>query len=562
MRLSMHKDILLAFRLIVLLLLNLNVFAQVTVPRYWVEFTDKNNSPYSTNRPEEFLSQRAIDRRDRQQIVITEQDIPVNSFYIDSLVRMGLELVNISKWFNGATFSCDDPEILENLTEISFLAGDPILVRPVSGIKQSNSLKLKNKFAAFPSPDDYGPSYRQTGMLKGDSLHTRGFNGQEMLIAILDAGFANADSISSLQHIWNSDRVLTSKDFVKDGIDIFDAHSHGTVIFSIIGGIYPSFLYGTATEAEFILVRTEEHSIEASENIIEEYNWISGAEFADSMGTDLITSSLGYSLFDDPSQNHSYEDMDGKTTPISIGANIAATKGILVVTSAGNSAGPPWFKITAPADADSILAVGAVDSAVVITDFSSRGPSYDGRIKPDVCAMGYLNISQRPDGLLAYCSGTSCSAPVISGLAACLWQAHPEASNLEVVDAIIKSSDRNMNPDTIYGHGIPDFSIADIILTSLSNQLPQELISFRLFPNPVTDYFYLEIIKNEEAASRTCQISYTDLLGRNTIVEEIQLKDWYTMYQSPSLQSLTTGLYILRISYESLVYSVPFMKVR
>ncbi len=564
MKLKIKNTLQYISHLIVFIVLSSSLVGQITEPRYWIEFTDKNNSLYSTHHPEEFLSQRAIERRTRQNISITEQDLPVNREYIDSLERMGLGLINISKWYNGATFSCKDPEIIEELGNISFIASEPKLVRPLALNEKAAHTKINEELEPYPlySENEYGVSYRQIGMLKGDSLHSRGYNGQNMLIAILDAGFDNADSISSLQHIWQDNRILATRDFVKDGKSLYASNAHGTAVFSIIGGIEPSYLYGSATQAEFTLVRTEEDSSSYYENIIEEYNWVSGAEFADSLGADIISSSLGYSRFDDSSQDHSYEDLDGITTPISIGANIAASKGIVVVTSAGNSAGPPWYKITAPADADSILAIGAVDSSEVITSFSSRGPSFDGRVKPDVCAMGYKNIAQHPDGRLIYCTGTSCSAPVISGLAACLWQAHPEATNLQVVEAINKSADRYLNPDSIYGQGIPDFLLADIILTSLTSESIEDLITFRLFPNPVTNQFNLEIIRKDSTGSKTCLISYIDLLGRNAIIEEIELKDWYTLYQSPSLQTLSTGMYTLRISYESLIYTVPFMKIR
>jgi len=538
--------------------------AQIIQPRYWIEFTDKNDSPYSIDQPERFLSQRALARRTRQQISVTEEDLPVNPQYLDSLEGLGLQFVNVSKWFNGASFSCEDTVLIDTLERISFVAGRPLLIRPIYTQEKLVGNKFNDIQEKYASSDtvDYGFSYRQTGMLKGDSLHNCGYEGQNILITLLDAGFSNADSISSLQHIYLDNRIIAMRDFVKDGQDIYDAHSHGTVVFSIIGGLIPSYLHGTATQADFALVRTEEHSASFNENIIEEYNWISGAEFADSLGTDIISSSLGYSLFDDPSQDHSWEDMDGKTTPISIAATMAASKGILVVTSAGNSAGPPWFKITAPADADSILAIGAVNSSEIITDFSSRGPSFDGRVKPDICAMGYKNIAQHPDGNLTYCTGTSCSAPVISGLAACLWQAHPEATNEQVIEAILKSSDRYLHPDSVYGYGIPDFSLADFILTTLTRSNPPDLISFRLFPNPVSDHFNLEILRNENASAKKCRISYIDLMGRIAMTEEVTLNDRYTMYQSPALHMLPTGIYLLRITYESLAYNVPFMKIR
>jgi len=377
------------------------------------------------------------------------------------------------------------------------------------------------------------------------------------LIAVLDAGFTNANIISSLRHIWDEDRVITWKDFVKDGMDFFNSHNHGSSVFSIMGGFQPEMLIGTAPNAEYILVRTEDGN---SEYLIEEYNWICGAEFADSIGADVINSSLGYTEFNDSAQNHTYSDLDGRTAPISIAATQAARKGMIVVTSASNLGDDPWFRIGTPADADSILAIGAVDSLGIITNFSSRGPSYDGRVKPDVAAQGRLTVAQYSAGNFVYCSGTSCSSPVVAGLAACLWQANPNSTNIEIIEAIRKSASQYFNPDSAYGYGIPDMVKADWLLRSPEEFEDDSFISFTLFPNPVTDYFYLQVFRPEETSNEEVTLNIYDLLGRLQRQDILQITGQQFMSDVRDISNLATGIYILEIRLSGRIYSLLFSK--
>lgn len=535
-----------------------NISGQKGLPKYWISFTDKNNTPFSIDRPEEYLSSRSIERRVRQNIAIDEDDLPVDPEYLNQIRNKGIKIINISKWFNGALIELDDTTYLDTLRALSFIHYEIIQVKPEIKLipDKSNYSKLKTNIE--PLPAQYGYSYNQINMLHGEMLHQQGYTGEGMLIAILDAGFTNANIISSIDHIWEEHRVIAWKDFVKDGIDFFNSHSHGTVVFSIMGGVWPEMLIGTAPNAEYILVRTEDGY---SEYLIEEYNWICGAEYADSIGADVINSSLGYTEFDDPSQNHTYADLNGRTAPISIAATIAARKGMIVVTSASNLGNDPWFRIGAPADADSILAVGAVDSLGIITNFSSRGPSYDGRVKPDIAAKGLMTVAQYSAGDFIYCSGTSCSSPVIAGIAACLWQAQPYSTNIEVIEAIRKSASQFFNPDSVYGYGIPDMVKAEWMLRSPDEIDNNTLISFTLFPNPASDYFYLMIYRPEDTTNELLTLNFYDLSGRLQRKENHLITGQQYALDIRDIAELTTGLYILEISLSGRKHTILFSKL-
>jgi serine protease AprX len=529
---------------------------QVAPGKYWVSFKDKNHSPYSVNRPEEFLSERSILRRARQQIAINGLDIPVNQFYIDSLLTMGLKIINVSKWLNGVIVSTNDLSLLNKALNYSFVKDIPLY--PAS--KKANSVKKIQikKEELFETPVEYGLSENQIKMLKGDYLHQNAFRGGTMMIAVIDAGFTNANLISSLEHLWQDNQIITNRDFVKDGLGIFSSHDHGTIVTSIIGGIAEGFIYGSAPEAQFVLVRTEK---DPTEYIIEEYNWVCGAEFSDSIGADVINSSLGYSQFDDHRQDHTYLDMDGKTCISSIGATIAASKGIVVVVSAGNDGEKPWFRVGTPADADNILAVGAVDSAGLIADFSSRGPAYDGRVKPDVCARGMQTIGQMPSGVFFAVSGTSVSAPLISGLSACLWQANPTATNMQVILAIRQSSSFYSNPNEEYGFGIPNFALADSLLKRKLLSAGQAFTSFNIYPNPAKNYLDLEVYQKQPTVNPLIFITCFDISGRIVFKEKSELTGENSFLRLNNIDHLSPGSYRLMIELSGQIYPLHFFKI-
>ncbi|OQX96977.1 MAG: hypothetical protein B6I20_13640, partial [Bacteroidetes bacterium 4572_117] len=358
--------------------------AQVSPDHYLINLADKNNTPYSLDNPGAFLSERAIQRRLKQNIPYNENDLPVNPVYLGELKALGLKIVNVSKWMNSLTVYSKDTLLLDTLDKIPFVKS--IGINKKTYVKNMDTDKLQIPIKAektndFDSADYYfyGNSFRQIEMLEGHHLHKEGFRGEGMLIAVLDAGFFKVDELPAFDSIRENNQIVGVYDFVDNDTEVYDASSHGMKVLSTMAGNIPGALVGTAPKAKYLLLRTEQG---ASEYIIEEHNWVVAAEYADSLGVDMINSSLGYNDFDDNNQDHVYADMDGNTTMISIAADIAASKGILVVTSAGNEGFSDWKYISAPADADSVLSIGAVAPDETIAYFSSRGPTFDKRIKP------------------------------------------------------------------------------------------------------------------------------------------------------------------------------------
>lgn len=529
-------------------------FSQTYPNRYWIQFTDKNNNPYSLDRPEEFLSERAIQRRMKQNIPLALNDLPITPAYIDSLKALGVPVYNMSKWFNAITTNSINPELLEEIYNLSFV------VKPSNKESRQTTRGIKNSTAVVTSGFEswetfYGYPEGQIKIHNGHFLHQQGFTGRDIQIAVIDAGFLGVDVLSGFSHLWAEERILGTRDFVDRNSNIYREDVHGMNVLSIIAGYIPYQFVGTAPDASFWLLRSEDVD---SEFLIEEDNWVSAAEFADSAGADIISVSLGYSVFDDSTQNHTYEDMDGNSARISIAADIAASKGILVISSAGNEGDKDWKYITAPADADSVLAVGAVDTLGNIAPFSSVGPSFDGGIKPNVCAIGYGTYVIRQNGLIGTGGGTSLSAPVIAGLAACLWQANPEATNMEIFSVIQESSDRFTNPDTIYGYGIPDFNLADIICKTKYNDISSELVSLRVFPNPFSEnisiLFFSSYLNN-------VYITIRDITGKIAREEIYSINDNYNEIVIDNLSGLSPGIYFVTVQSDDLFITHKLIKL-
>ena len=449
--------------------LNLNAKAQYEVSqgKYAVKFTDKSQNNYTLDKPEEFLSKKALDRREKFSINFDERDLPVTQQYVDSLKGLGFKIQGVSKWLNCAVVICDST-LLEKLQTLSFVDYNyqwrkQKEEKPKAEIQQLERPKIKRK----KQPDlamklPYGKGANQVQMLNVQALHNLGFKGQGITAALLDAGFYKVNKLNSFKPMMAKEHVLGTWDFADLEEDVYENDNHGMNVLSCITGYEPDYLIGTAPEAEVYLFRTE---IGSSENIIEEFLWAMAAEKADSLGVDLIHSSLGYHKFDNPDKSYSYSEMDGNTAISTIAADIAASKGILVTVSAGNEGdNPSWKYITSPADADSVLTVGAVDKDEKIAYFSSNGPSFDGRIKPDVCAKGVNSAVQGASNHITHSNGTSFSGPIMAGACICLMQAHPKAPVMTIINAVKTASSQFDNPDNIYGYGIPDFELAHQIL--------------------------------------------------------------------------------------------------
>jgi len=533
---------------LILLFVITNINAQTAPDKYWVQFTDKANSPYSIDKAEEFLSYRAIDRRSRYNISITEQDKPVNPDYVQGIADFGVHIIHASKWFNGISIQTSDSSILDSLRTLPFVSRIKS-VKTLQARYPDNKLEKLDKLAGymnFGGTDstffDYGFASDQIGMIKGHILHNQGFHGQGMIIAVLDGGFTNVNINPAFDSLWQNNQILDNWDFVTGTPLSYNAHNHGGQVLSLMGAYMPGSLIGTAPKASYILLRTEDG---ATEFRIEEDNWVAGAEFADSAGADLINSSLGYTVFDDTSMNYTYRDMDGNTTRITQAADIAASKGILVVTSASNEGAREWHYIGAPADGDSVFSIGAVDAQGVYAAFSSTGPTYDGRIKPNIAAQGSGTAVSGSQGTVFFGNGTSYSSPIICGMTACLWQSNKSLNNMEIIGIIEQSASQATQPDSLLGYGIPDYSKAFFGAQGIDTSTAGNENIIRSFPNPFTSYLNIDYYA---PSPQEFELRIIDLLGK--IVYTKTIDPGYINFQRIRLSDLTdlkAGSYLLRI---------------
>jgi hypothetical protein len=474
---------------------------------YWVQLKDKKGTPYLVSQPEAFLSQRSIERRKRQHISIDETDLPVSPVYLDSLKKRGLEIVHTSKWLNGVTVKTADTVLIQKIATLPFVASVQ-LTKPANILKSKNNKFNDEVENTEYDPAKYGTAIDQLTQLKGQYLHRQGFRGKGIQIAILDAGFLNANTIAAFDSLRNSDRILGTRDFVDPKSDIYKQNYHGMSVLSCMGGNLPGSLIGTAPDASFYLIRSEDVT---TEYLIEEDNWVAAAEYADSLGVDVINSSLGYNLFDDPKMNHTYNDLNGKKTRVTQGANMAFQKGILVFSSAGNEGSKTWKHIIAPADGENVIGVAAVDNTGAWATFSSVGPAFGGAIKPNVAAMGSGTTLALSNGTIGYANGTSFSSPVLAGMGACLLQANPYAGVKMAKLAIEQSANQYNKPDSLLGYGIPDFEKADKYLKINSATYLNWESSWAISPNPFTDFLFIRNLNN--SIDENCVASIYNLQG-------------------------------------------------
>ncbi len=523
---------------------------------YWIGFKDKKNTPWRLSNPETFLSERAILRREKQNIAIDSLDLPVDPAYIKNVLDLGCSLVHSSRWLNGITVKTVQENIEAELMQLPF-------VREVELTKKDKKFKSAvNKFLEPISPGklleidttEYGNSAYQVGQINGQFLHNQGYKGQGMQIAVLDAGFYKVDEYPAFDSLRFDNRILGVKDITGRNEDLFDIHYHGMSVLSIMAGNIPGKLIGTAPKASYLLLRSED--IE-SEYLIEEDNWVAAAEYADSTGVDIINSSLGYFIFDDSIMNHTYEQMDGRTTRVTRGANIAMSRGILVFSSAGNEGlnEQEWKYIIAPSDGDSVISVGAVNKDGVPAPFTSYGPASDGDIKPNISAVGWNTVIQRHDGRVETGNGTSYSSPVMAGIAACLWQANPQAKAWEVKNAIEKSSHIYNNPDSVVGYGIPDMKMADYILKTNFIDKWDIKTEWTVYPNPVDDYLVLQKLNN--ILYKKVKISFYATDGR-LVFQEVRNDASRIILHSMKL--LEPGIYLMQLVADDKVETLKIIK--
>ncbi len=546
-----------------LLLAALSVFSQIAPDKYFIRFTDKNNSPYSLNHPEAFLSARALARRARYKIPIRENDLPVNPQYVDSVAKTGVKILNTTRWLNGVTVYTTDTALIDSIRRFSFVKSTLKFTpaRPVAdkfrkeaALPPGKPLFLK---AADTSEAVYGAALTQIKQINGIYLHNKGYRGEGMVIAVLDAGFSYVPGQPLFKKLRDENRLLGTRDFVNPGGNVYPPHYHGRMVLSCMAADMPGTMIGTAPNASYWLLRSEDA---ASENVIEEYNWVSAAEFADSVGADVINSSLGYVDFDDTTYSHPYSDMNGKICISTRGAEIAASKGILVVNSAGNSGGSttfPWMG--APADGDSVLTAGAVTSTGARASFSSIGPTYDGRIKPTLMAMGEGDAVANYADSVTRASGTSFSSPVLAGMCACLWQAHPNATNMQIIDALKKTASLAADPNNLMGWGIPDFARADAYLNQLlgiTSPHAQNPV-LETYPNPFTTAFTVVVPKK---VTGPVYLSLFSPDGKRIFRKACAKGQERVVVGNALLQQLPPGIYFLQLASGGKSYFARLIK--
>lgn len=536
-----------------LLVLKLGAQEKIAPDVYLIRFTDKNQSAFQLNNSSKFLSDRAMQRRKKQNILLQDNDLPVSNVYLDSLQKLGFSVLNTSKWLNAASVQVADTAVFQKLAGISFIK--PYSAKGFSALRYVRKAKeeVVSHNLLKAGSDFYGSSYGQIAIHHGDYLHNIGFRGQGMLIAVLDGGFTNANQMPVLDSLWLQNRVVLTRDTYKPNTDLFTLDWHGSMVLSTMAGTKPGMLVGTAPMASYMLIRSENSTTWNGmqyEFPIEEFNWAVAAELADSTGADVITSSLGYSVFDDTSMNMTYKDMNGKTSPASIAATIATSKGMIVLVSAGNEGSNSWKYITAPADADSILTVGAINVSGLRASFSSVGPTFDRRIKPDVMAVGWGALVQKPDSTYGLANGTSFSSPIMAGLTACLWQSSPSKTNLEIIDAIKRSASQYNNPDSLMGYGIPDFLKAYEALNPTGIKTATAAAPYSLY---VTSDFDVRFGPMPESRA-FLQVFNTN--GQKLIDKQIDVNTSApNAIQVPEFASFASGMYIIRIitPYKALV---------
>ena len=418
--------------------------------KYRVNLKDKSGTEYSIDRPQAFLSERAIERRNRQQLLIEETDLPVSQQYLKELLGTGAKLVTTSKWNNTVVLEVSDTTLMDKVKEMSFVTGvKKVWTQPDSIPPRNKSRKKEVTNEVKEAGHHYGKAFRQINIHGGDSLHAAGFTGKGMHVAVIDAGFYNADRIKFFKNM----DLLGTRDFVNPNSDIYEENSHGMKVLSCMAANIKDVFVGTAPDASYWLLRSEDQD---TEQPIEEDYWAAAIEFADSVGIDVVNTSLGYHAFDEGYPAYRYRDLDGHYSLMSHSASLAADKGIVVVCSAGNSGRGAWKKVTPPGDSENVLTIGALTKDLVNAEFSSIGDTSDGRIKPDVMAIGVNSVVSGNDGRISKANGTSFASPTMCGIVACFWQACPWLTAKEVIKAVQQAGDRVDYPDNIYGYGVPN----------------------------------------------------------------------------------------------------------
>ena len=530
--------------LIIAFLISYSVFAQ---EHAWVYLNDKPNSATALANPISILTQKAIDRKAAHNVAVDYNDVPVDESFITQIkAQTGITVLAKSKWLNVV-------HVLGTETDINALTGLPFVdyIEFADDNLNARQSQNQNKFNIETSQTvfNYGSAANQIEMFNGDDLHLADFTGTGMTVAVLDAGFPNVQTMSGFNRLNTNNGILGGYDFVDRNPDVYayTGNAHGTWVLSDMAGYVQDQFVGTAPDAEYYLFRTENA---ASETPIEETLWVEAAERADSLGVDVINTSLGYTTFDNPNYSYTPAEMDGQTAFITRGANFAAQKGMLLVNSAGNSGNSSWQIVGAPADSPNVLSVGAVNASGNYASFSSQGSSAQPTQKPDVVAQGQASYVIGTNDAIITLNGTSFSSPILAGGVVCLWQALPTLNNQQIMQLVRESASQYNSPDNFLGYGIPDLSLALANGLSLV-EFQNENTKLKVYPNPVSNLLYVEIPSQYDTAT----VKLYDILGKKVlekIVSSTQTKI--------NVSNLSKGVYLAKIEANGLSITKKIIK--
>lgn len=508
----------------------------------WVYLADKQNVSASLADPITIITQKAIDRKNAHNVVIDARDVPVNETYISQLkTQTGITVMAKSKWLNAVHVRGSENNI-KALVSLSFVSSIDFADKSLNTSKNTQQ-KRESKFQETFTTFNYGNAANQIQMFHGDQLHLAGYTGTGMTVAVLDAGFPNVNTMSSFQRLRDAGHILGDYDFVNRDDDVFTntTSNHGTMVLSTMAGYIENQYVGTAPDASYYLFITEDG---ANENPVEESYWVEAAERADSLGVDVINSSLGYgSFYDNTNYNYAVSDFDGHTAYITKGTNIAFEKGLLVVNSAGNEGNNG---INAPADSAGVFSIGAVDANGNYASFSSVGSAIQPTQKPDVVAQGQASYVINENDVIGTASGTSFSSPIMAGGLVCLWQALPNKTNTEIMQLVRESASQYSTPDYFLGYGIPDLKLA------LNNALLlDDVIDVKLFPNPTVGPIYVTFPSDETELS----VQFYDMLGKQVLSFFVN-----DQQKQVDISSLSIGIYIAKVQSKNLSKSFKIIK--
>ncbi len=501
------------------------------VETHLVLFMDKTNTPFSLSSPEEFLSPRAIARRQRQGISIKERDLPVDPVYVQQLRETGANVRYTTRWMNGAIIDAD-PTTLLAVKELPFISSTGTISFESYPTQDYSSLCQVEQ----TETEDYGSAQAQNEMLGINLMNEAGYYGEGMVVAVFDEAFGGVPRMRAFEEL----DLLGTYNFVDDKTDVFDGGSHGQRVLSAMAAYEPGEMVSGAYRASYYLFSTEDGPTESR---AEEAYFLVAAERSDSLGVDIITCSLGYSDFDNPAYNYTLDDLDGNTALITRAADWAAATGMLIVTSAGNRGNDAWGALTFPADGDSVLAVGAVASDGQAVPFSSFGDVSQDRVKPNVSALGLNTTVWFPSDQVGVSSGTSFASPLVTTLAIGLWEANPDKTNMEIIEAIERSGNLFLSPDSQRGYGIPNFQVANAQLVLGTEE--DDLQDVQVFPNPVTSNM-ITLRFSEAHQGARFKVRLLDLQGRVLLrAQSIDVNQGDVRFTLP--ESLSKGVVLLHL---------------